>query len=63
MMKTKHFSTHLLDEVLAKNKEKREYKRRQQLALVFETLDKLPGKVSFENIYVFGSLVSTTAQL
>lgn len=57
MVKAKHFSIHLLDKVLAKNKEMREHNRRQQLALVFETLDRLSDKISFEKIYIFGSLV------
>ncbi|MCD5407032.1 MAG: nucleotidyltransferase domain-containing protein [Desulfotomaculum sp.] len=57
MVKTKYFSTHLLDKALAKNKAVREHKRQQQLALVFEAIDKLSSRVSFEKSYVFGSLV------
>lgn len=53
---TEHFSTHLLDRVIAKKREKREQVRRDRLSACFKALDKLSCLISFEEAYIFGSL-------
>ena len=51
------FSTHLLDRALAKERLKREERRRERLTDVFRALDELSSRISFEEAYIFGSLV------
>ena len=53
---TEHFSTHLLDRALAEKRERRERQRQERLTAVLHALDELFHEVSFEEVYVFGSL-------
>ena len=53
---TEHFSTHLLDQVIDKKREKREQVRKDCLSACFKALDKLSRLISFEEAYMFGSL-------
>ena len=50
------FSTHLLDRALAKERERRERRRKELLELAFRALEELSQKVPFEEAYIFGSL-------
>ncbi|MEW6609720.1 MAG: nucleotidyltransferase domain-containing protein [bacterium] len=55
---TNQFSTYLLDEILLKEKIKKENLRRQLIEKVLSTLTKLSDKVSFKEAYLFGSIVN-----
>jgi hypothetical protein len=50
------FSTHLLDQALARKRERREQKRKDFLETVFRTLEELSREIPFEEAYIFGSL-------
>ena len=50
------FSTHLLDRALVKEREGREQERQKQIGLVFKALEALSHLISFEQVYIFGSL-------
>jgi|GEM_PF-3291707 len=50
----KGFSTHLLDRALAKERERRERRRKEVLELAFRALEELSQKVPFEEAYIGG---------
>lgn len=50
------FSTHLLDQAIAEERERRERRRKERLTAVLEALDRLSRQISFEEAYIFGSL-------
>ena len=51
------YSTEILDRALQRNREENENRRQKTLTNVFQTLEKLSGFISFQNAYIFGSLV------
>ena len=50
------FSTWLLDRAIAKERERRELKRKERLEAVFQALEKLSRQIPFREAYIFGSL-------
>ena len=52
----KGFSTPLLDRALAKERERKEQRRKEFLEAVFQALEELSHEVPFEEVYIFGSL-------
>lgn len=53
------WSTHILDNALAKKKHEREQLRMQLLAASLQALDKLSQLIKFDQAYVFGSVSRT----
>ena len=51
------FSTHLLDEALARKRREREELRRRVLTQAFVALDELSQEIPFFEAYLFGSVV------
>jgi len=50
------FSTWLLDQAIAKERERQEQQRRERLGAAFQALEKLARQVPFQEAYIFGSL-------
>ena len=56
MERTERFSTYLLDYALVREREGREQERQERIAAVLKALDALSHLISFEQVYIFGSL-------
>jgi len=50
------FPTRLLDQAIAKERERREQRRQARLGAVFRALEELSRQVPFQEAYIFGSL-------
>ena len=51
------YKTHLLDEIIQKKRESREKRRSNTIQRVFKVLKKLAEEISFQEAYLFGSVI------